>query len=124
MRADHSARPGSTLVEVLVGLVILAVAGSGLIVLIGQTSHTMNRTFVAERRLRQASAELSRFAALDRAAMAARVGTSQSHGWSVSVMVASTSLFDVSVAPTDTSAVWLRTTFYRPDTTDTAHVDR
>ena len=111
-----SVRAGSALIEVLVALVLLASAGTGLITLLGQTAHAMRRTLETERVTRRASAELDRFALADRAALLARTegGPTALHGWVIDVHSVSPSLFDVRIAESATGITILRTTLYRP----------
>jgi hypothetical protein len=114
MRADQPRR-GSALIEVLVALVLLATAGTGLITLLGQTSHSMRTTFESERLERRASEELDRLALLDRGALLLRSGRSRSRGWTLDIRPAGDGLFDVSIMESDTTTrVLLATTLYRP----------
>jgi hypothetical protein len=69
-----------------------------------------------ERDVRHASDELGRFVAYDRARLVAMAGRSWSHGWRIDIVQAGSDLFDVAIAESDTSAVLLRTSVYRPDT--------
>jgi Tfp pilus assembly protein PilV len=103
---------------VLIALVVLATAGTGLVTLIGQTAHTMRSTRDSERETLAASAELNRLLLLDAGALFALAGRHESHGWTIDVAPRSRTLFELSIAPSDTSAALLRTTLYRPDTTD------
>lgn len=112
MRVDR-ARRGSALIEVLVALVLLATAGTGLITLLGQTSHSMRVTLESERLVRGASEELDRFALYDRTALLGLAGRSRSHGWTVDVELAAPGLFGVRIAESDTTRVLLATTLYR-----------
>jgi Tfp pilus assembly protein PilV len=112
------ARGGSALIEVLVALVLLAVAGVAMITLLGQTSRTMRSTSDTERETRAASGVLDRFAAMDRAALVASIGRRDVAGFRAEVAQAAPDLFEIAVAASDTSSVLLRTIFYRPDSTD------
>src|SRR5690242_1332131 len=113
-------RRGSSFIEVLVSLVLLAIAGTGLITLLGQTVHSLESLRATEVQTRAAGFELSALAVLDRAALAARVGRTRSHGWSMQINRPSPDLFEVTVAASDTGMVLLRTTLYRPDTSSNA----
>jgi Tfp pilus assembly protein PilV len=110
-------RSGSAIIEALIATVMLATAGVALITLLGQTAHSMRTLRNSERLTRDASDRLDRLVLLGRADILAREGRTSFAGWSLVVAPVGPSLFDVSVAPTDTSAVLLRTTIYRPDTT-------
>jgi len=111
------ARRGSSFIEVLLSLVLLAIGGTALVTLLGQTAHSIESLRVTERETRAAGLELSALAVLDRTQLAARMGRTRSHGWSMAIDRTSTALFDISIAASDTTMVLLRTTLYRPDTT-------
>ncbi len=108
-------RRGSVLVEVLVALVLLAVGGVALISLLGQTSRTMRATRDTERETRAASRVMDRFAAMDRASLTETIGRRDVAGMRAEVTETTPDLFDIVLARSDTSAVVLRATFYRPD---------
>jgi Tfp pilus assembly protein PilV len=110
-------RAGTTLIEVLVALVLLATAGTGFITLLGQTAHSMRGVRDTERLVNLASAQLDQLVLFDRAQLAARQGRAPLGRWSLEVIQRTPELFDVSIAATDTSAALLSTTLYRPDTT-------
>jgi Tfp pilus assembly protein PilV len=107
-------RRGSALIEVLVAIVILATAGTGLITLLGQTSRAMRTTLESERLVRRASEELDRLDLLDRSSLTAHAGQSRSHGFSLYVQPLGRGLFAVRIAESDTSHSLLTTTLYRP----------
>jgi len=107
-------RSGSALIEVLVAIVLLATAGTGLVTLLGQTSHSMRNVLEAERLTHTASEELGRLALLDRVALLALAGRSRSHGFTLDVDPLGQGLFAVRIAESDTTRVLLRTTVYRP----------
>jgi hypothetical protein len=119
MHASHP-RDGSALIEVLIALVLLAVSGTALITLLGQTRHSIESLEASEREARAAGFALSSMVVLSRAELVARLGRRVVGGWSVTVEAIDQALFDVGVAASDTSAVVLRTTLYRPDTTSAA----
>lgn len=107
-------RRGVALVEVLVAVVLLATAGTGLITLLGQTSHSMRTALESERVVRRASTELDRLAVLDRAALLARSGRSRSGGWTIEIHPLGDGLFNVAIMEGDTAHALLTTTLYRP----------
>lgn len=115
MRANGQ-RSGVALIEVLVALVMLATSGVALVTLVGQTAHTMRSVRDTERQVRLATAQLDRLIVVDRAQLAAREGQSAFGEWSLRVTAVSSDLFDVAISATDTGAVLLATTIYRPDT--------
>ena len=113
MRASRT-RHGSALIEVLVAIVLLATAGTGLVTLLGQTSHTMRTTLESERATRRASEELSHLVLFDRAALLSLAGRSRSHGFTLDVDPLGQGMFSIGIAESDTTIVLLRTTLYRP----------
>ncbi len=108
-------RRGSALIEVLVALVLLAVSGVAMVTLLGQTGLSMRSTRDTELETGAASQVLARFAALDRTGLLASLGRHDAAGFRADVVEESPDLFEVAVATSDTSAVLLRTVFYRPD---------
>jgi Tfp pilus assembly protein PilV len=108
-------RRGSALIEAVVAMVMLAVAGTGLITLLGQTRHAMRTLRESEMVEQSAAAQLDRLVLLDRPSLAALEGRTMANGWSLRVETVFPGVFDVSVARTDTSAPLLATTLYRPD---------
>jgi Tfp pilus assembly protein PilV len=106
------------LVEVLVAIVVLAVAGTALITMLGQTAHTVRTMRESDRRTRAASEQLERLVVWDAAQLRGQVGRSTFRGWTLYVTEVSRELFDVAIAENDTSAVLLRTTLYRPEVSD------
>ncbi len=108
-------RRGSTFIEVLLSLVVLAISGTALITLLGQTAHALRNVRESEAQTRAAGLEVSALAQLDRSALIARVGRTRPRGWSMQIHRAAPDLFDVRVAPTDTGLVLIHTTLYRPD---------
>ncbi len=107
---------GSALLEVMVALVLLGVAGDALIMLMGQSAQSLRQVREREIDFRRASDELARISAYDRTQLLASNSRSLSRGWIVSVAQTSPDLFDVIVADTITQLPMLRTTLYRPDT--------
>jgi Tfp pilus assembly protein PilV len=116
MRVDN--RHGSVLIEVLVALVLLAVSGTALITLLGQTSQAMRSTQTSERLARAASEQLGGLAILTRADLLAAAGRRSVNGWALTVTADAPNLFDVSIVESDSGAPLLHTTVYRPDTSD------
>jgi prepilin-type N-terminal cleavage/methylation domain-containing protein len=112
---SNAPRRGMALMEVLIALVVLALSGTALITLLGQTAHTVRTLHRSEQLVRLASAELERMVVWDRREFAAHVGRSTFRGWSLQIDERAAALFDVAIAESDTGIVLLRTTMYRPD---------
>ncbi|HEY9226640.1 MAG TPA: hypothetical protein VIP11_08345 [Gemmatimonadaceae bacterium] len=111
-------RRGAAFIEVLLALVLLAIGGTALITLLGQTAHSMESLRRSEIETRAAAAELSALSVLSRADLVGREGRRRVHGWTLDITRTSASLFDARIAASDTGMVLLRTTLYRPDTSD------
>jgi Tfp pilus assembly protein PilV len=114
-RAERRKRRGMSVIEVLIGFVILVVAGVGLVTLLGQGSHAMSSMARSERETREAAEILDRYAIASRAELVARIGLRRANGYDVDVSAAGPALFAVTVSDTGTRAVLLRTVFYLPD---------
>ena len=112
----NTRRRGSALLGVVIALVVLALGGTALIAIVGQTSHSIRSGRNTEREIRDASAELDRLVTDDRSAILAKLGTTVRGRWTINVTQATNDLFDVSVAGESRTPL-LRTTIYRPDTT-------
>jgi hypothetical protein len=117
-RAARGGRRGIALLDVVVALTVLGLAGVALIVLLGQTTHSMRRVRDVERETRLASDELNQLVRLGRADLVAMTGRSTDRGWWIDVTRTGQNLFDVAISAADTTAPLLRTTLYRPDTND------
>lgn len=95
---------------------LLAIGGTALVTLLGQTARSIESLRMAELETRAASAELSTLAVLGNEQLTSRLGRTHSRGWSLVITRTSANLFDVSIAASDTGKVLLHTTLYRPDT--------
>jgi len=89
------------------------VSGTALIALLGQTSRSLRGAMLSERVVRAGSERLATLAVMNRSELVARVGITSLGGWAVRVSMATPTLFDVAVMPSDSSATVLSTTFYR-----------
>ena len=119
-RRPDDARNGSTFIEVLLSLVLLAVAGTALVTLLGQTAHAIQNVRETEMETRRAGLEVSALAQLDRASLIARVGRTRPHRWSMLIDRIGTDLFAVRVSLSDTGLALIQTTLYRPDSANHA----
>ena len=115
MAAADRKRAGATLLEVVVALVILAVAGVGLLSLSGETADALDTMLRRERMTRSAAAQLEGLALRSRLEMINTVGTHRVAAVDVNVSQLSSTLFEVAVTDTTNGAVVLRTTLYRPE---------
>lgn len=106
---------GFSLIDVLVAIMLLAISGTSLVILMGQTAQTMRTLDRADRASLEASRQLDRLAAMSRERLLECIGRTHPSGWTVDVSQPAPALFDASVAESDTTPPLLRTTFYRPD---------
>lgn len=115
MPQNDRVRRGSALLEVLVGMVLLAVACVAWITLAGQTARTLRRLHETEALSRAASTEMERVGVMPSGGLDALRGTSRHGRFDVRVARISPALFDVVVADTLTGADVAHTALYRPD---------
>lgn len=108
-------RRGSAIIDALVAVTILGSSGVVLLGLLGQTAKTLRNARESERTMTGASEQLNWIAVQSRETLHAMLGRTTVHGWTFDVAAESATLFDVSIAESDTTRVLLRTTLYRPD---------
>jgi hypothetical protein len=113
-----SSRRGAALIDVLLAIILLAVSGTALVTLVGQTAHSIESLHESEHRTRAAADRIDALSVLDRAALESRVGQRSEKGLIVDIARIRADLFDVRVLQPTNGAVLLRTTLYRPDTTN------
>jgi Tfp pilus assembly protein PilV len=112
---DRRGRRGVALLEVLVGLVLLTVAGTALLALVAQTIDAVDRRYRHDADTRAASGRLDAIALWNRAELDARVGSSPLGPWTLRVTPLTPTLYRVELADASTDAVVLVTSLYRPD---------
>jgi len=108
---------GAALLDVLLALVLLAVSGTALISLLGQTTHSLQHTQTTEHLLHAASSELAALSLLSHDELTTHAGRTSRHGWTIHITPRGTSLFDIDIATSDSTTALIHTTLYRPDTT-------
>lgn len=108
-------RSGAALIETVIALVILAGAGVGLVMLLGQTVHTVHQFRMREAEFRNAGQAMDGMVAWSRTELDARMGAKRFRLWELRVGDAGPGLYDVALADTLTGAELLRTTLYRPE---------
>lgn len=108
-------KTGAAIIEVLVALVVLAVAGTGLVAMLGQTQASVNLTHRREHELAPAAELLDEALTLSHGELEARVGSTRRRGLVFTIVVAAPSLYGLEVADTASTVALLRTALYRPD---------
>jgi Tfp pilus assembly protein PilV len=114
MRPDRR-RAGAALLEVMVAVVLLAVAGIAWIVLAGQTEKTLRDVRSREAQIRTARHAMERLTLLRAEQLQAIIGRSRFEGIEVRVVRMDDHLFSASVADTLTKGELLRTLLYPAD---------
>ena len=119
MPTSHRVRRGAVLLEVVVGIAILAITGSAWITLLAQTNHSIRELRAREAQLRIASAELRRITLWPRVQLDLRVRSSRLSSFTLTVSPIAPSLYTVALGDTSTGVVILRTTLYAYDSLHT-----
>lgn len=107
-------RGGMVMLEVILGVAILGMAGVGLITLLSQTLHTVRLGRDAEQRTASAARQLDRASVWSENELAGRLGRSRAGTWTLEVTTARAKVYTLAVLDTLTGATVLRTTLYRP----------
>ena len=111
-------RPGVALLEVMVGLTVLAIAGVGLLVVLAQASDSIHALDQRDAEARAASAHLDRVALWTRDQLDGRIGSTRLADWTLHVASLTPTMYRVALADTATGALLLETSLYRPDSAD------
>jgi type II secretory pathway pseudopilin PulG len=107
-------RSGMVMLEVILGVAILGMAGVALVTLLTQTLHTVRQGRASERRTESAARLLSRATLWNDAELASRLGKSRIGDWSLEVARTQPGLYTLAVLDTLAGAPVLRTSVYRP----------
>ena len=113
--AKRTSRGGSALLEVVVGLTILAVAGTAFVALLAQSAGSMDEFRRREAETVQAQAALERITLWSRTELAAHVGTSALPGLTVHISEIAPSLYAIAMMDSVDRVALLRTFLYAPD---------
>lgn len=107
-------RSGMLMLEVMLGVAIVGMAGVGLITMLTQTLHTVRQGRAAERRMESASRLLARASLWSDTDLASRLGRSRIGNWNLEVVRPQPALYTLSVFDTLGGAAVVHTTAYRP----------
>ena len=110
-------KSGMLLLEVLLGIAILGIAGVGLIMLLTQTVETVRHGRDTERRVMSASHLFNRATLYNTPELDARIGRQRIGEWNLEIVMAQMQLYSLAVLDTTTGVVVLHTTVYRPAST-------
>jgi type II secretory pathway pseudopilin PulG len=112
---------GVALLEVMVGLTLLAIAGVGLLVVLVQATDSVHEIDRRDGEARAASGQLDRASLWTRDQLDARIGSTRLADWTLHVAPLTPTMYRVALADTMTGALVLETSLYRPDS---AHAER
>ncbi|MEP6733829.1 MAG: hypothetical protein ABJE10_24495 [bacterium] len=118
MRNNRTARNGTILFEVVVGLTILAIAGIGWVTLIAQTRASIAQMRSREVRMRSANDILERYRLYEPADLDARLGTTRIGALTISVSPLAPRLYSLVARDTGVQAILLSTTVYAQTAAD------
>lgn len=108
-------RAGAILLEAIVALVILAVAGTAAVTLVSQSSDAVRRARIADAEMREASAFLHAVALWPREDLDRRLGERPQGRWKLIVQRPVPTLYEVVLTDSAVSRELLRTTLFRPE---------
>ena len=113
--ARASRRSGAALLEVMVALAILAVAGVTAVAATGESVRAAARVRESEREIREASAFLEAVALWPREDLDRRLGDRAQGRWRLRISRPSPTVYEIALADSAGSDVLLETALYRPD---------
>jgi len=113
--ARRASRDGSALLEVVVGLTILAIAGTAFVALLAQSAGSVDAFRRHEAETVQAEAALERITLWSRTELAAHIGTSALPGLTVHISEITPSLYAIAMMDSVDRVALLRTSVYAPD---------
>ncbi|WP_420127341.1 type II secretion system protein [Longimicrobium sp.] len=108
-------RAGAVLLEAIVALVILAVAGTSAVTLVSQSADAVRRARVAEAEMREAGAFFHAVALWTRDDLDRRLGERRQGEWMLIIQRPAPTLYEVVLADSALAREILRTTLYRPE---------
>ncbi|HEX7980445.1 MAG TPA: type II secretion system protein [Gemmatimonadaceae bacterium] len=107
-------RRGMLMLEVMLGIAILGIAGVALVTLLTETLATASRGRAAEREVLGAAQLLDRATLWSNGELAMRLGRARVGAWDLEIAAPRARLYTLTVLDTLTRVVVLRTTVYRP----------
>ena len=108
-------RSGAVLMEAMVAVVILAVAGTTAVTLVSQGADSVRRAREADVEAREASALMHAVALWTREDLDRRLGSRAQGPWRLSIQRPDPELYDLALMDSAGTRVILRTSLFRPD---------
>ena len=107
-------RAGAILLEVLIAMTILAIAGGTVIALAAESGQVVRRVRVREQEVEAASALLDHIALWGREDLDRHLGDHPQGGWRLNIAARNPSLYEVSLRDSLAEETLLHTVLYRP----------
>jgi type II secretory pathway pseudopilin PulG len=108
-------RSGAVLLEAIVAVVILAVAGTSAVTIVSQGADSVRRAREADVEAREASALMHAVALWTREDLDRRLGSRPQGPWRLSIQRPDPLLYDLALMDSTGTRVILRTSLFRPD---------
>lgn len=108
-------RGGAVLLEAIVALLVLSVAGTAAVTLVGQSADAVRRARQADAEAREASAFLHAVALWTREDLDRRLGDRPQGGWRLRIQRPSPTLYEVVLVDGAGGRELLRTALFRPE---------
>jgi type II secretory pathway pseudopilin PulG len=110
----RSDRRGAVLLEVVIAMVVLAVAGTSAVVMVAQSADAVRRARAADVQVREASAFLHAVALWPREDLDRRLGDREQGDWRLRILRPAPTLYEVTLTDGTGGRVILRTALHRP----------
>ena len=110
-----AAKAGAVLLEAIIALVILSVAGTAAVTLVSQSADSVRRARIADAEMREASAFFHAVALWTREDLDRRLGEREQGRWKLLVQRPAPTLYEVVLTDSAVSYEILRTTLFRPE---------
>jgi type II secretory pathway pseudopilin PulG len=107
-------RRGAVLLETMVAVVVLAVAGTTAVTMAAQSADAVRRARAADEEMRAASAFLHAVALWPREDLDRRLGTREQGDWRLRILRPDPTLYEVALTDSTGTRVLLRTSLHRP----------
>jgi hypothetical protein len=117
VRHRRQARRGAVLLEAMIAITMIAIAGVGMVTYLGQTIESIRQVHDRDRATRAASRELDHLSLLRSAQLGVRVGRTRIGCCELVVEAVTPVLYRLALADTMTGAFILETSVYASDTT-------
>jgi type II secretory pathway pseudopilin PulG len=114
-RGRTRCRRGAVLLEAIVALVILSVAGTAAVTLVGQSADAVRRARLAEAEMREANAFFHSVALWTRDDLDRRLGERPQGAWKLLIQRPTPTLYEVVLTDSAVTREILRTSLFRPE---------